>query len=46
MVLSNPESSGNKYKEVTSPMSVYQSQLKGHGFAKKDVILICLGNMS
>ena len=35
MVLSNFENSGNKYKEVISPMSGYQDHLSGVRFAKK-----------
>ena len=35
MVSSKSKNSGNRYKELTSPMSGYQGQLNGARFAKK-----------
>ena len=35
MMLSNYENTGNRYKEVTSPMSEYRGQLKAAKFIKK-----------
>ena len=46
MVLSNFEKLGSRYKEVTSPTSAYQGQLKGAKFAKTNAILIFPENTS